>query len=119
MVTSKFVGLVPPEHKNAGLLYESYQVEKLRKWAPVRTYYGDLGEKGERGDRWRLKLQLLTRHGIEAEEAFKPQPFSLIITISDPDKKVRVYDEMAQIVRNRFQAQNLNLRAGARIRAKQ
>ena len=118
-VKSKFVGLVPPEHKNAGLLYESYQVEKLRKWAPVRTYYGDLGEKGERGDRWRLKLQLLTRHGIEEEEAFKPQPFSLIITISDPQKKVRVYDEMAQIVRNRFQAQNLNVRAGARIRAKQ
>lgn len=118
-VKSKFVGLVPPEHKNAGLLYESYQVEKLRKWAPVRTYYGDLGEKGERGDRWRLKLQLLTRHGIEEEDAFKPQPFSLIITISDPQKKVRVYDEMAQIVRNRFQAQNLNVRAGARIRTKQ
>jgi len=119
VVTSKFVGLVPPEHKNAGLLYESYQVEKLRKWAPVRTYYGNLGEKGERGERWRLKLQLLTRHGVEDEEAFKPQPFSLIVTISDPEKKVRVYDEMAQIVRNRFQAQNLNVRAGARIRAKQ
>jgi serine protease AprX len=119
IVTTKFVGLVPPEHKNVGLLYESYQVEKLRKWAPVRTYHGDLGEKGERGDRWRLKLQLLTRHGIEDEEAFRPQPFSLIVTISDPEKKVRVYDEMAQIVRNRFQAQNLTLRAGARIRAKQ
>jgi hypothetical protein len=36
------VGLVPPEHKNAGELYESYQVEKLRKWAPVRTYYGNM-----------------------------------------------------------------------------
>ena len=35
--------LVPPEHKNAGELYESYQVETLRKWAPVRTYYGNLG----------------------------------------------------------------------------
>jgi dihydroneopterin aldolase len=66
-----------------------------------------------------LKLQLLTRHGIEDEEAFKPQPFSLIITISDPQKKARVYDEMAQIVRNRFQAQNLNVRAATRIRAKQ
>jgi serine protease AprX len=117
IVTGKFVGLVPPEHKNVGLLYESYQVEKLRKWAPVRTYYGNLGEKGERGERWRLKVQLLTRHGIEDEEAFKPQPFSLIITVSDPEKKVRVYDEMAQIVRNRFQAQNLTLRATARIRA--
>jgi hypothetical protein len=43
----KFVGLVPPEHKNPGELYESYQVEKLRKWAPVRTYYGDsLGLSG-------------------------------------------------------------------------
>ena len=27
------------------MLYESYQVEKLRKWAPVRTYFGDLGKK--------------------------------------------------------------------------
>lgn len=119
LVKTTFVGLVPPEHKNTGLLYESYQVEKLRKWAPVRTYYGHLGEKGERGDRWRLKLQLLTRHGVEDEEAFGPQPFSLIITISDPEKKAPVYDEMAQIVRNRFQAQNLNIRASARIQTKQ
>jgi hypothetical protein len=119
LVRTKFVGLVPPEHKNVGVLYETYQVEKLRKWAPVRTYYGNLGEKGERGDRWRLKLQLLTRHGMADEEALKPQPFSLIITISDPEKKVRVYDEMAQIVRNRFQAQNLNIRASVRIQARQ
>lgn len=115
-ITPKFVGLVPPEHKNPGVLYESYQVEKLRKWAPARTYYGNLGKTGETGDRWRLKVQLLTRHGIEDEEAFKPQPFSLIITISDPEKKAPVYDEMAQIVHNRFQAQNLAVRAAARIR---
>ncbi|HXU21059.1 MAG TPA: S8 family serine peptidase [Verrucomicrobiae bacterium] len=116
-VKTKFTGLVPPEHKNVGILYESYQVEKLRKWAPVRTYYGDLGEKGERGNRWRLKLQLLTRHGIEEEESFKPQPFSLIVTISDPQKKAGVYDEMAQNLRTRFQAENLTIRAAARVRA--
>ena len=80
---------MPPEHKNTGQLYESYQVKNLRKWAPVRTYYGNLSEKGERGDRWRLKLQLLTRHGIDDQVRFKPQPFSLIITISDPEKKAR------------------------------
>ena len=112
----KFVGLVPPEHKNAGELYESYQVEKLRKWAPVRTYHGDM-ENGERGERWRMMVRLLTRHGIE--DAFKPQPFSLIVTISDPQKKARVYDEMAQIVRNRFQSQNLTVRAAARVKARQ
>lgn len=119
LVKPIFVGLVPPEHKNPGVLYESYQVEKLRKWAPVRTYYGDLGENGERGDRWRLKLQLLTRHGIDDGEALKSQPFSLIITISDPLKKARVYDEMAQIIRSRFQSQNLTVRATARVRARQ
>jgi hypothetical protein len=114
----KFVGLVPPEHKNVGELYESYQIEKLRKWAPVRTYHGDMGS-GERGERWRMMVRPLTRHGIEDEDAFKPQPFSLIVTISDPEKKVRVYDEMAQIVRNRFQSQNLTVRAAARVRARQ
>jgi hypothetical protein len=117
-VRQKFHGLVPPEHKNPGLLYESYQIEKLRKWAPVRTYYGKLDdEKGERGNRWRLMLRLLTRHGVEDEENFKPQPFSLIVTIADPKKKAFVYDEMAQIVRNRFQAENLAVRAAARVRA--
>lgn len=113
-----FKGLVPPEHKNPGLLYESYQVERLRKWAPVRTYHGDLGEKGERGERWRLKVQLLTRHGVEDGEALKSQPFSLIVTITDPEKRAPVYDEMAQVIRNRFQADNLAVRAAARIRAR-
>ncbi len=116
-VKTKFIGLVPPEHKNPGVLYESYQVEKLRKWAPVRTYYGNL-EKGERGNKWRLKVQLLTRHGIEEAEAFKPQPFSLIITISDPERKAPVYDEMARSVLNRFQSQNLAIRTSARIRSR-
>ena len=114
----KFIGLVPPEHKNIGKLYESYQVAKLRKWAPVRTYYGSMGN-GKRGERWRMMLRLLTRHGIEHQKAFKPQPFSLIVTISDPEKKVRVYDEMAQIVRNRFQSQNLTVRAVARLKTRQ
>ena len=69
-------------------------------------------------DQWRLKLQMLTRHGIEDEDAFKPKPFSLIMTIADPEKKVQVDDEMAQIVRNRFQSQNLTVRATARVRTK-
>ena len=74
---------MPPEHKNAGDLHEFYQVEKLRKWSPVRTYYGSMGN-GKHGERWRMMLRLLTRHGIEDEEVFKPQPFSLIVTIFGP-----------------------------------
>lgn len=118
-VTRKFNGLVPPEHRNPGTLYEAYQVEKLRKWAPVRTYYGDMGEKGERGLRWRLSLRLLARHGVDREDGvWQPQPFSLVITIADPNKKAPVYDEMARIVRNRFKAENLAVRATARLRGR-
>ena len=116
-ITTPFKGLVPPEHRRPGELYESYQIKELRKWAPVRTYHGDLGKKGERGNKWRLKVQLLTRHGIEKVESFKPQPFSLIVTISDPEKKALVYDEMARTVLSRFEAENLVVRASARIRA--
>jgi hypothetical protein len=118
-VTRKFIGLVPPEHKNPGTLYEAYQVEKLRKWAPVRTYYGNMGEKGERGLRWRLSLRLLTRHSVEKDDdVWQPQPFSLVITIADPDKKAPVYDEMARIVRNRFKAENLAVREPVRLRGR-
>lgn len=117
-VKERFKGLVPPEHKNPGALYEEYQVARLRKWAPVRTYYGNLNPKGHPGARWRLMVRLLTRHGIEDLEAFKPQPFSLVVTIADPDQKAPVYDEMAQIIHNRFRAENLALRATARLRAR-
>ncbi|MFC1916508.1 hypothetical protein ACFLX1_00005, partial [Chloroflexota bacterium] len=54
---------------------------------------------------------------IRRQTSFKPQPFSLIITIADQENKTPVYDEMARSVRSRFQAQNLALRATARIRS--
>ncbi len=117
-VTRKFRGLVPPEHKNPGILFEEYQIENLRKWAPVRTYHGDMGPNGERGDQWRLKVNLLTRHGIENEQIFKAQPFALIVTIADPEKKAKVYDEISQILRTRYRADNLAVRAATRIQAK-
>lgn len=112
----KFFGLVPPEHSQAGRLYEEVQVREFRKWAPVRTYHGDLSA-GARGNRWRLKVQLLTRHGTQAQEAMQSQPFALIVTIADPERKAPVYDEMSRIIHNQYRSQNLNLRAGARIRA--
>lgn len=115
-IKQEFRSLVPPEHNETGLLYESYQVAKLRKWAPVRTYHGDLGDKGESGSRWRLKVQLLTRHGIDQYLQSKPQPFSLVVTIADPKNQAPIYDEMARVMRTRFKTQNLVIRPVTRIR---
>lgn len=114
---TEYKGLVPPEHKNPGQLYESFQIAHLRKWAPVRTFFGSLGPKGVRGDRWRLKVRLLSRHGIE-EMTLKSQPFALIVTVADPEKTAPVYDEMARKIRSRFRIQNLTIRATTRIRAR-
>jgi serine protease AprX len=114
-VSEKFIGLVPPEHANAEQLYEEIQIRELRKWAPVRTYHGDLSN-GERGNHWRLTVKLLTRHGVNDLETHQSQPFALIVTIADPEKKAPVYDEMARLIRTQYQAQNLTLRASARIR---
>ena len=117
-VTTEYQGLVPLEHRNSGELYETHQVAKLRKWAPVRTYYTKIGPKGKKGLRWRLKLSLLARHGIDKDGELEAQPFSLIITIADPEKRASVYDEMARIVRNQFDAKNLVVKTPVRIEAR-
>ncbi|MBI3568139.1 MAG: S8 family peptidase [Gemmatimonadetes bacterium] len=113
--SERFVGLVPPEHANPDRLFEEVQIKELRKWAPVRTYHGDLSA-GERGNHWRMMVRLLTRHGVEGLETRQAQPFALIVTIADPERRAPVYDEMAQLIRTQYQAQNLTVRAEARIR---
>lgn len=120
-----FRGLVPPEHNNPGELFESFQVERLRKWAPVRTYH-TLIPNGVTGKRWKLMVNMLTRHEVEKidqgdDDAGAPilQPFALILTISDPERKaVTVYDEVARILRTRFKSRNLQLRPSVEVRAR-
>jgi len=109
-----FKGLVPPEHNNPGEMYESFQVEKLRKWAPVRTYHNWI-PNGVSGKRWRLMVNMLCRHSVENEALV--QPFGLVLTIADPERKAPVYDEMARILRNRFKSRNLTLRPTIQVRA--
>lgn len=117
--SQKFEGKVPPEHQNTGELWETFQVQHLRKWAPVRTFFGSLGPRGVKGERWRLKLQLLCRHHIEDSELFPPQPFALVLTIADPNRSPHIYNEMAVKIHNKYKAQNLTLRAAARIKTQE
>jgi len=108
-----FSGQVPPEHPNRGQLYETFQVQNLRKWAPVRTYHCEF-RKGIRGKRWRLAVELLCRHKLETK-APTAQHFALLLSIADPKKEAPVYDEMSQSLRSRFQTQNMMLRPTVRV----
>ena len=110
----EFHGMVPVEHPNKGILFESFQVQALRKWAPVRTYHR-LIPTGAFGKRWRLRVELLCRHGVEGTTASN-QSFALLLTISDPKRKAPVYDEMVRSLRTRFQTQNLAVRPTVRVR---
>ena len=109
-----FKGMVPVEHPNKGLLFESFQVQALRKWAPVRSYH-KLIPNGVQGKRWRLYVELLCRHGVEQTTVSK-QPIALLLTIADPAKRAPVYDEMVRSLRTRFQTQNLAVRPSLRVR---
>jgi hypothetical protein len=111
----EFKGQVPVEHANKGMLWESFQVKALRKWASVRTYHR-LVSPPVRAKRWRLRVELLSRHGVENTRASN-QPFALLLTISDPEHRAPVYDEMSRSLRTRFQTQNLTLRASVRVQS--
>lgn len=113
----KFDGQVPLEHQHPGQLYESFQVRKLRKWAPVRTYHRLLSTRGITGLRWRLFVKMITRHDIEDRTAGLSQPFCLILTIADPTRRAPIYDEMSQQLRTRFQTNNIMLRPSTRVQA--
>jgi hypothetical protein len=59
---------------------------------------------------------LTCRHGVEQTVA-SSQPFALLLTIADPERKAPVYDEMIRSLRSRFQTQNLTLRTGVRVQS--
>jgi hypothetical protein len=69
-------------------------------------------EKGSKGRT--VCLELLCCHDIEDSVAIN-QPFALLLTISDPKRTAPVYDEIVRNLRNRFQTQDLTVRAGIRV----
>lgn len=112
----EFFGQVSLEHTKVSKLYESEQVKKLRKWAPVRTHHRRIKD-GITGKRWRLKLEMLCRHGVEESTIQRPQEFGLILTIADPRRRAPIYDEMARVLRTRYKSQDMILRPSVQVRS--
>lgn len=77
-----------PTYPRSGT-YEKELVEQGFKWSPVKVYRRSM-PKGVSGDIWRLALMATDRSGAENATI----PVALAVTISDPDKKAPVYNEV-------------------------
>lgn len=80
---------VPEDPKLRGSAYEVDLIESGFKWSPVKVYRREIN-RGIDADQWQLILRVLERSGHACSS---PQSLALIITISDPDKYLPVYDE--------------------------
>lgn len=88
---------VPEDPHLTGKGYEEDLVKHGFKWSPVKVYRREM-PRGITGETWRLDLSVHHRNGHVPNH---PQRAALIITISDPLKRARVYDEMV-IQMNKF-----------------
>jgi hypothetical protein len=96
-------------------LYEAELIEQGFKWSPVKTYER-LSERGiGNSSNWRLVVDALTR----ANEPYPPGgiPFSVILTITDPEGTQPVFDSMRQSLQS-LGVQIADIRTAARVVAR-
>lgn len=73
---------------------EAELVEHGMKWSPVKMYEKTMPRGVGPSSNWRLAVEYLTRSGEEVPD--NGVPFTAILTISDPERRHRVFDEMRQ-----------------------
>jgi hypothetical protein len=89
-------------------------IEHGLKWWPTKKYQVNLAKKGQSAD-WRLEVASLTR--AEARFPTVGVPFSIILTIEDPDGRKPIF----QTFRRYLQARNIqveDIRTAYRIRTR-
>lgn len=85
---------IPPEPGDLSQKYERYLIEHGFKWSPLKVYRRHI-RRGVRGEKWRLLVSTLYRSGFLPKVN---QPFTLLITLRDPDRKRPVYDETVRLI---------------------
>ena len=103
---------VPEDPKLVGSAYEQDLVEHGFNWSPVKVYRREM-VKGIHGETWRLDLSVHRRAG---HASMGPENAVLIITVSDPEKKAPVYNEMVrQMNKLGWAATDLQIRPRLRV----
>jgi hypothetical protein len=96
-------------------VYEPELIEQGFKWSPVKTY-GRLIPRGVgKSSNWRLVVDYLTR----SNEPFPSAgvPFTVLLTISDPEGKAPVFNTMRQTLQS-LGVQISDIRTAARVVAR-
>ncbi|HAO9126986.1 TPA: S8 family peptidase [Escherichia coli] len=106
-----YVGRLKSEHSG---VYEKHLIAHGAKWWPVKRYSRTFSRL-EGTSNWRLVVDSLTRAGADYPES--GVSFAVILTISDPDKKVGVFDSARRALVN-MGVSLRNVRTQARARAR-
>ncbi|MFM2018588.1 MAG: hypothetical protein RL007_2244 [Bacteroidota bacterium] len=75
-------------------LYEKNQIDYSFKWSPVKVFEKTFSRGVGSSSNWKLEIEHLTRDGDTMPVA--GVPFTAILTISDPNKKEPVFQDMRQ-----------------------
>ncbi|MGN3967638.1 S8 family peptidase, partial [Burkholderia gladioli] len=102
--------------KSAGLTpSESALIKHGLKWWPTKRYAEDFKDGVGNSTEWRLQVESIVR--AEAQFPAEGIPFSLILTIEDPDRSQPVFQELRrQLVTSSVDLHDI--RTFARVRAR-
>lgn len=84
------------DKSSSGHMYEWQLIESEQKWNPIKVYEKSFprGTKNKGG--WFLEVEYQSRDG--SQHSLQGVPFTVILTISDPEQIAPVYNEMRQNV---------------------
>lgn len=91
---------------------ESSLIEHKFKWSPIKAFGAHIPKGRGTSSNWRLVVNYLTRAGEKLPD--EGIPFSVLLTISDPDKASPVFREMHQSLQAAG-VQTADIRTAARV----
>lgn len=91
---------------------EANLIEHKFKWSPIKAFDASMPKGRGSSSNWRLVVNYLTRSNeVLPEEGV---PFSVLLTISDPDKNSPVFQEMRQSLQS-LGIQTADIRTATRV----
>jgi hypothetical protein len=108
-------GKLTPAFLPEGVIDKSEQdlIDHALKWGPVKTYFGSFPRGVGRSSNWRVRVEYLVR-ALETMP-LEGVPFTLVLSIADPAKKVPVFTEMRQAMQA-VGTVSADIRTAARVR---